>query len=555
MPTITINYGDLIKLIGKEIPLDELEEIILLLKGEVEEVEGKEITIEITADRIDLLSTEGWARAIKGFLEIETGIPEYPILPATTHLKVDSSVLKVRPYIIAAIVRGVNLSEDALIQSLQLQEKLHMTWCRNRKKASIGIYDLDKIKPPITYLALPPEKIRFVPLDTKEEMNGREILEKHPKGIEFAHLLQGAPEYPLLIDSEGTVLSMPPIINSEDTRVTEDTKNLFIDVTGLSEDVINYALNTIVANLAERRGKIELIEVKYPSYSFLSPKFDNNEIDASVTYISKVVGKVLTRDEVINYLRRARLDAKPIDADKIKVIIPPWRADFLHPVDIAEDVAIAFGYNNLTPELPNLFTIGKIHETERVTELIRDIMIGNGFQEIRNYIFTNKDILFRKVLREEKNVVEVANPVTSLYTVLRDSLFPGILKFLSNNIHAPYPQKIFEIGDVVIVDEKAETKTIQYRNLSAAVTDYEISFEDIHAPLHQLMIQIGKKYTLKRYNYPYFISGRSAKIICDNSEVGIVGEVNPEVLVNFNLENPVVLFELNISKILNLKPF
>ena len=259
MPTITINYEDLIKLIGKEIPLDELEEIILLLKGEVEEVEGKEITIEVTADRIDLLSTEGWVRAIKGFLEIETGIPEYPILPATTHLKVDSSVLKVRPYIVAAIVRGVNLSEDALIQSLQLQEKLHMTWCRNRKKASIGIYDLDKIKPPITYLALPPEKIRFVPLDTKEEMNGREILEKHPKGIEFAHLLQGAPEYPLLIDSEGTVLSMPPIINSEDTRVTEDTKNLFIDVTGLSEDVINYALNTIVANLAERGGKkIEL---------------------------------------------------------------------------------------------------------------------------------------------------------------------------------------------------------------------------------------------------------------------------------------------------------
>ena len=166
-----------------------------------------------------------------------------------------------------------------------------MTWCRNRRKASIGIYDLDKIKPPITYIALPPEKIRFVPLDAKEEMNGREILEKHPKGIEFAHLLQGAPEYPLLIDSEGTVLSMPPIINSEDTRVTEDTKNLFIDVTGLSEDVINYALNTIVANLAERGGKIELIEVKYPSYSFLSPKFDNNEIDVSVTYISKVVGE------------------------------------------------------------------------------------------------------------------------------------------------------------------------------------------------------------------------------------------------------------------------
>ncbi|MGQ4832924.1 MAG: phenylalanine--tRNA ligase subunit beta [Candidatus Asgardarchaeia archaeon] len=552
MPTITINYEDLVKLVGKKLSMNELEEIIMLLKGEVEEVVGEDITLEVTADRIDLLSTEGWARAIKGFLEIEMGIPEYDVLPPTVVLNVKDSVFKVRPYIVAAVIRDIKLNEDSLVQLMQFQEKLHTTWCRNRKKGSIGIYDSDKITPPIIYTALSPDKIRFVPLEETKEMTGREILEEHPKGIEFAHLLKGYSVYPILVDSKGTVLSMPPIINSNDTRVTADTKNLFIDVTGTSEKVINYALNALVTNIAERHGKIELVKINYPNQSFLSPNFEKKNMKVSLNYIRQITGLQLSDDDIIKNILKARLNAEKVNDDVIEVTIPSWRPDFLHPIDIAEEVAISFGYNKIEPELPNLFTIGKTHRVEDATDLIRDLMVGSGFQEVRNYIFTNKDVIFEKMLRPEKSVVEIENPVTTIYTVLRDTLLPGLLKFLSNNTHVPYPQRVFEVGDVVEIDEHAETKIRQYRHLAGVISDDEVSFEEIHSVFHQLMLQLGFNYILKGIVLPYFIKGRSAEIIVNNQSIGVIGEIHPRVLNNFSLENPSVAFEIDLTRLLNL---
>jgi len=552
MPIITISYNDLKKLVGKEISLEELSELIMNTKGEIDDVRGDEIAVETTADRIDMLSVEGLARAIKGFLGIERGIPRYEVVKGSLVINVDSSVSEVRPYIVGAVIRNIKLTEDSVAQIMQLQEKLHVSWCRNRKKGSIGIYDLDKIKGPIEYSALEPNKIKFVPLEETKPMTGKEILEEHPKGQMFKHLLIHKRKYPLLVDSQDTVLSMPPIINSEDTKVTPQTKNLFIDVTGDSWRIITYALNVIVSNIAERGAVIETVTVNYSDKSVETPELKTTKIETTKSFIERIVGITLSKEAIVELLLKSRLNAKFIDDDTLEVEIPPYRQDFLHEIDIAEEVAIAYGYNKMMPEMPQLFTIGKEHPIETFSSILRDIMIGNGYQEVRNYVFTNKTILFEKVRRVEKPIVEIENPVSILYSVLRDSLVPEMLEFLSNNTHAAYPQNIFEVGDVVLLDEKAETKTRQERHICAVTSDYSVGFEEIHMALHQFMRTLGLQYKLERDIVPYLIDGRTVKVIVQDKTIGVMGEVHPEVLRNFELTNPVALFELNVTELLEL---
>lgn len=550
MPTIQISYSDLLSLIGKNIPIDELKDLIMLIKGEIDDIEDDTITVEINADRIDMLSVEGIARALKGFLDIEVGIPKYWVDTWDLSINVDPSVNEVRPYIVGAVVTDLSLEDDTIAQLMQLQEKLHNTWGRRRKKASIGIYDLKTITGPITYIAKRPKEIKFIPLETNEEMTGKDILEKHPKGIDYAHLLEPFDKYPLLVDSKGTVLSMPPIINSEDTKVTEKTRSIFIDVTGTDENTINYALNVLTSNIAERGAKVYKIVVQYPDKTIETPNFAPKTMKLNIEYANLILGMQLSADEIIKLLRKARLDGEILDKKTIKVSIPAYRPDFLHQIDIVEDLSIAYGYDKIEPELPNIATIGKEHEIESLATIIRDLMVGAGYQEVRNYVMTNKTILFDKMKRKEIPVVEVANPMSILYSALRDMITPTILEFLSNNLHVPYPQKVFEVGEVVRVSNKAETLSEEEMHLAAAISDTSVSFEDVHSVLHNLLRMIGTKYTLKEKKIPFLINGRSAEILVSNTIVGFIGEVHPQVILNFGLENPVAIFEINISKLL-----
>jgi len=552
MPTIQISHSDLIKLIGKQIPMNELKELILLIKGEVDDVENDIMTVEFESDRIDMLSVEGIARTLKGFLGIETGIPQYWIDRWDLTIRVDPSVNSVRPHIVGAVVTDIELEDNTIAQLMQLQEKLHNTWGRRRRKASIGIYDLKTIQGPITYIAKDPKEIKFVPLEESKEMTATEILEEHPKGREFAHLLEKFDKYPLLIDSKGTVLSMPPIINSEDTKVTEKTRNLFIDVTGIDEKTINYALNVISANLAERGAKIFKILIEYPNREVETPNFEPKKMKLKTDFVNQILGMNLSSEEIIELLRKARLDGHLLKDNIIETLIPPYRPDFLHPVDIVEDIAIAYGYNKIEPELPNISTIGKELESETFASLIRDIMVGAGYQEIRNYIMTNKTVLFDKFMRKERPVIEVENPMSILYSVLRDMITPTMLEFLSYNIHVPYPQRVFEVGEVVIPSKKAETLSVQELHAAAAISDVSVSFEDIHSTLHYLLKQIKINYYLVEKTYSYLIKGRSAEILINDTPVGFIGEIHPQVLVNYGLENPVAVFEVNLSKLLEL---
>ena len=562
MPTIQVLYNDLCQLIGKQIPLEDLKEYILLIKGEVEKTtsieEGGKITdcelsIEVTSDRPDMLSTEGLARILKGFLEIEVGLPNYEIKGSNITVKVDTSVLSIRPYIACAILRGIEMSDPLIRQLMQLQEKLHTTHCRNRRKASIGIHDLDKVEPPFTYYAEDPEKIKFVPLGETREMTGREILQRHPKGIEYGKIIERFDKYPLLVDKNGEVLSLPPIINGIATQVTEKTKNIFIDVTGTDWRIVTTTLNIVASNIAERTGYIESVKMIYPDRELKTPDFKLTEMTIDTNYANKILGINLSPKQIVKCLQKVRLDAKQVDYEKIKVQIPPFRVDFLHPVDVVEDIAIGYGYNKFEPELPPTLTVGRELVETKMTRKIRDLMIGLGFQEVFYYTMSSEDVQVKKMRLKDVNLVKIANPVSKEYSVMRHSLLPGLLNIESKNAHVELPHKIFEIGDVIVIDEKSESRTRNNLNLAALISDYSVSYEDIQAVLYALLRNLKIEFELKPVKHPSFIEGRTAKIIINNKDAGIMGEVHPEVLENFKIENPTAAFEVDIQILIKYK--
>lgn len=550
MPTIRVKKSRLKKLINPRILDEELKYLLFSIGCEVEEIgENDEWDIEVNASRLDMLMSEGIARTIKGILGLELGIPKYNIVDTGVTVIVDSSVKNIRPYVVCAAVYDLSIDDDLLNEIMQFQEKLHITIARNRRKAAIGLHDLDKIKSnTIYYKALPPDKIRFRPLHELSEMTGREILEKTEKGREYAHLLIDKPLYPILITSNGTVLSMPPIINSDYTKVEISTRNIFIDITGPDINTLIKLLDILVTTLAEasKTRRIGLVRVEYP-YSELGvlklPKLEYTRMVVTVKGINSIIGLDLDVNDIVKLLRKMRLECEVLGGDKLKVTIPPYRHDIISEVDIAEDVAIAYGYHNLTPEPPIVYTIGRELPKTTFTKLIRELMVGFGFQEVLTYMLVSKRL---QELIVNTGILELENPVVEYMDSIRASLLPSHLVFAAENQYKEHPIKIFEVGDVVVYrDNIVDTET----HLAALILSYKVGFEDIHAILHMLLKNLGLKYKLKPYEHRAFIKGRTAIVVIKGEKRGIIGEVNPELLEKLKIVYPVAAFEINLTNL------
>jgi phenylalanyl-tRNA synthetase beta chain len=556
MPTITVSYNDLIGLIGRDIPLETIEDRLFYIKAEVEditpiygatnEVVDHDLQVEITSDRPDLLSASGLARVLKGVFEIEMGLQKFDVEPSGIQCIVDSSVLDVRPYIVCGVVKNVHLTDALVRQLMQLQEKIHDTHCRRRRKGSIGIHNLDAVEPPFTYLAETPENINFVPLNETEEMNGYEILREIPKGRDYAHIISDFDRYPLLVDKNGDVLSLPPIINGNLTRVDMDTRNLFFDVTGTDEYIITYALHILLADLYDRGAKIESVEILYPDKpKIVYPDFTPTKMNLSLQNTNDLLGFNLNLNDLITILKKMRFDSKTIDADALEVLIPVYRPDFLHEVDVIEDVSIGYGYDIMDPELPQSMTVGRELPQTTFERKIRDLMVGMGFQEVLNYVLTNNhDLKAIGPFTGSNEFAEIENPVSEKYTVIRNQLLPGLALFLSKNTHSAFPQKIFETGPVGIPDSAVTSKVRIIPRIAAAIADFATSYERIQSVLGALLNNLGAPFELKTAVNPSFLEGRVAEVFVKGTKIGIVGELHPEVLLKFKLENPTTVFEI-----------
>ncbi len=535
------------RLIGRKMSLEELENTLFLLKAEVERVEGDLIEVEINPDRQDMLSEEGIARAVRAFLGIAPGLPVFPVRKSGKQIIVQRGLEKIRRYIACGVVKGVEMSDALIKDYMRLQESLTATHGRNRRKASIGLYVYRDIKFPVVYRAERPDKIRFVPLGTETEMSGPEILQKHEKGIEYGHIIADYKRWPLLVDSAGRTLSLPPIINSNDLgRVTEDTHDIFVEVTGTHLLTVEQTLNIMVTSLAERGGRIGSVTITYPNGTVQeTPNLRPQTMDLPLDDIRSLTGLDLTGEKIVEALQKICYGARLIGKKRVRVSIPAFRVDILHPVDVIEDVAIGYGFDRIEATMPSTMTAGRLRPITRLKNKCRDLMVGAGYQEILSYVMTSPEVLNTKMLRD-RPIVRVGNPKSAEFSALRNSLLPILIDFAAANQHADYPQKVFEVGDVVIPDETKETRVHHESVVCGLVADTRINLTDLMKDIGFLLrgMDLDGRFRFKTRQDPSFIAGRCGTIVVDGAEVGYFGEVSPEVLTNFEMGRPVMAFEL-----------
>ena len=550
MPSTSVYASDLFDLIGRSLNEDELDHALFGCKAELEGSNGDELKVEIKdSNRIDLLSTEGIARTIRGYLGIETGLPRYTVKPSGIDIHVDPMVGDVRPYVVACCARDVKLSEETLISYMNLQEKIHLTYGRGRKRMAIGFYDLDLIVPPIRYILTPPDQNPFVPLGMEEELTPAEILREHPKGRDYAHLLDGFGGYPMLLDSEDKVLSMPPIINSNTLgKITPQTRNLFIEATGSDFDVLSLGLNALATSLADRGGMLQSVKLDYGTYLKTTPELSPSASSLDPGLCNKLLGLELSKREIIELLRRARFGARS-EAGGISVTIPPYRGDIMHQTDLIEEVAIMYGYERFEPIDPRIPTIGRTDPLEDFSDAIRELMIGMGYQEIMTFVLTSPENVVGRMGNREIPYVEIENPSTATHSIFRPDLMPSILEFLGHNAHVSYPQRIFEVGDSVTLDERGCRTE---RRICLAWADSRVNLTQLKGLVGSILNSFGLTHRERILDAPQFIAGRAAEIHSGGSNVGAFGEVHPAILESWQIPVPVLVAELRVNLLFEL---
>jgi phenylalanyl-tRNA synthetase beta chain len=551
---VECRIDDLLKMIGKRLTLEKLEDTLFLIKAEVEKIDGNIIEIEVNPDRQDMLSTEGIARAVRAFLKLETGLWKYPVKKSGKKIIVKPGLKKIRPFISCSIVKGIPADDELIKEYMHLQDALTSTHGRNRSKASIGLYVYDDIEFPVIYGPQVPEKIKFVPLGYEAEMDGPTIMKDHEKGVEFGHIIKNHKKWPLLYDSKGQILSLPPIINSNTLgRMTEDTKNVFIEVTGTHLLTVHQALNIITASLAERGGTIESVAVVYPDeIKENTPDFTPDKMTLKIDDITNLIGLDLSNKEIVQALERMGYGATVAKSNQVKVQIPKVRMDILHAVDVIEDIAIGYGFDNIEPSIPMTMTMGKLSQATRLKNKVRDLMVGMGYHEIMNYIMSSPDVLNIQMGRTEP-LVTTGNPKSRKFSVMRNSLLPLLLEFASQNQHADYPQKIFEVGDVVIPNEESETCIDQIPSVCGLTSAVRVNITDLLSELGFMLRNLGldNRFEFESVSKSDYIEGRSARIKIDGKVRGYFGEISPEILTNFGIGYPIVAFELHLPRDMN----
>jgi phenylalanyl-tRNA synthetase beta chain len=565
MPTIDVDYVELEHLLSVQLngDMEKLDDILVYIKAEVKAYDQKEgaVSIEMKdTNRPDLWSVEGLSRALQGYLNQTKGLKQYAVGKSAIEINVSSQLYNIRPYICCSVIKDIHLSDNVIKGIMHLQDKLDQTQGRSRQKTSIGIYNLDLINPPIEYTAVKPKDVSFVPLGFTEKMDLAEILERHPKGVEFGHIVKKNLYYPILLDSEDKVLSFPPIINSNDLgKITEESRNLLVEVTGTLHKTVFNTLNLVTLALIDRGGKAYGATIHYPEKSkysqgtVVTPNFDNKRFNLSVQDVNSLLGLNLTAKEILDLLLIAGLGVEKTSSENLTVLVPCYRVDIMHQVDIIEDVAIAYGYNNIKPLWRELPTTGRPKPTQHLIDSARELMVGLGYQETLNNTITNQETLFKKMNTVPTKIIELANPKIVTMTCMRNWLLPSLIEFLSLNQSVEFPQKIFELGKVILVDETRETRTRDEDWLAAATAHPNSNFSEIKSALDSFMGNVGVEWQIKETTHPSFLEGRVGKIIVNGLEIGMVGEVSPLVLEAWKLENPAAAFEINFQKILEEK--
>lgn len=590
MPIISVGRDRLFKVLGKTYSQEQFEELCFDFGIELDDVttekaiirkekhldeeatDDEEVIykIEIPANRYDLLCLEGLAQALRIFIGKDE-VPDYKVrdLPVSSMLKmhVKPETSRIRPFIVCAVLRGITFDDARYNSFIDLQDKLHQNLCRKRTLVAIGTHDLDTLEGPFTYEALAPSQIKFVPLKQEKEFRADELMEYYKSDMKlkkFLHIIENSSVFPVIYDSKRTVLSLPPIINGAHSAITLKTKNVFIECTGTDLTKAKIVLNTMVTMFSmycETKFEVEPVEVISPDEkSVIYPDLSIWNLEIDLPYISRSIGVPLKENEVISLLAKMQLSAQSQNS-KIRVSVPPTRSDILHKCDVMEDVSIAYGFNNIPKTKPKSLTQGKQHPLNHLSDLIRSEIAMAGFTEVLTWILCSYEENFSMVNRKDdkKTAVVIGNPRSSEFEVARTSLLPGILKTMGHNKDHPRPIKIFEVGDIVVLDDQKDVGAANQRRLAALYCNSNSGFEIIHGLVDRIMEVVGvpfvtvgddSGYYIRPSHEPEFFPGRQASIIFKGKSIGAFGIVHPEVLARFDIPDPCSMLEINIQPFL-----
>jgi phenylalanyl-tRNA synthetase beta chain len=564
MPVVDVDPDELRELTGTDKPDDELKEDLFALGLEFEGVtEGGAFELEFGPDRLDRLSVEGVARSLRYQYGDARGVYVPSTNDAEWSITVDDPPAD-RPYITGAIVRGVDLDAAALDSIIQLQEKLHATMGRKRAKGAIGVHDLTMLKgaatedaaKSVTYTGIAPDEDTFVPLESDAELTPGDVLEEHPTGREYADLVRDSERYPAIYDDIG-LFSFPPVINGRRTEVTTESRDLFIESTGTDQWTVDHMVTILCYALTVRGGTVEDVTVSYSDHDLVRPDLEVRTKRVSHERIERTLGIDLTTEAVIDLLERSGLEGEGTETDDglvYDVDVPPYRVDVRHPRDIVDDVGRAYGFNDLAPRYPDVSTVGGRHERSRLERSVRETLTGLGFEDLLNFhLISTAENFDRPGVSPDGDVLGAAEPVTirepysEAYEIVRTWALPSLLLVLENNTHRAYPQDLAEIGLAAHCDASVLTGAAERRTVAGVLARNDASYEDAKGRLSALARAYGVTLETPPTDHPTFIDGRTAAVVIDGEAVGVIGELHPSVLVDYDLEVPVAAFEFRLD--------
>ena len=555
MVYVNAKLSDLNKYIGKNLLVEEIEETLIDMGMDVKGNSGgadPELKIEITAEKLDMVSIVGIARAIKYYRGLQKGVPKYKISKGKNIIEVKKSAKECRPKTVAAILRNVPMTQKFLDEMIEFQEKIHDSFGRGRKKVAIGIYPMDNFEFPLTYDAEDPSRIIFRPLEYASELNGHEILQKHDTGRKYSHLLKDYSKYPVFRDKQGKVLSMPPIINSHDTgKVEANHRDLFVECTGFNLTLLENVMKNMVTSFIEMGVKeVESVKINYEeTQETYELNLDNFYDELELNYVNKLIGIEIKEKDVEKLLNKGMYGLRQIKDKKIEVEIPCFRSDVWNDCDIADDMARAYGYNNIEPKTPSISSVGEMLDYSMFRDRITETLVNMGFLETYTYMLTSTESQYKKMTLkiDEKEYVRLQDTADQGLNMIRTRILPESLTTLNINRKNKYPQHIFENGFVIKPDSSAETKAVDCAHLCVSIADTKANYTWIKGVLDSVLTLHNIDFKVKEKEFPFLIPGRSGVVCVGSKEIGFIGEVHPQVLETFGLIVPVVAFEIDLE--------
>ena len=552
MPVVNLNLARLADWFpGK--PVKQLIDALPFIALDIESITDHEIRIEYNPNRPDFSSDYGITRALKGYLGIEIGIPEFKLTRTNKYrIIVDISKNLSRPYITALVARNLKLDELDIKQLFAVQDDLHDGIGRQRIKASIGFHDLDSIKFPLKYTSVSND-YSFTYVHESSPITVEEFMNTYGVGYKYHQLQKNSGNYTVLLDKNNRVLSFPPVTNCESAKVEPGTNNLFVEVTSSDQKLAEDIIAILATTMNDMGFMIHTAVVETPGATRYLPNMKPSQIIVTRDQINGTLGTKLSTEEILMSLRKCRLDAKVIKKNGSTIIcsIPRYRVDVFDKIDIVEEVAIGYGIENLIPTIPFSNISGNRSTVSRYLDIIRITLVGLGFLEVNNFGLVDKKMQFDLMGTEcdIDRLLTVEGAQNAGLDNLRISLIPSLMQTLSHNIHETYPQNIFEIGKAF-----SDNEDLEQWHLAVLLANTKSNFTEAKSVLQSILSSsFAKDLKTEPEKLPFFINGRCAKVIVDLERVGELGEISSLARDNFKLRIPVSGFEINLSKLLHIK--